>query len=169
MTAMSAPDPVRLRAALAGLPDPELPVVSIDELGILGGVETRSEADRDVVRVELRPTFVACPATELIRHAVEARLTEVAPDLTAEVAFVYDPPWTSDRISPAGRRKLAAAGIAPPSSLDGGTLVRLDEVVPCPLCGSRRTRLDNVFGPTLCRTIRWCADCRQPFEAMKPV
>ena len=166
---MSALDPVRLRAALAGLPDPELPVVSIDELGILGGVETRSEADRDVVRVELRPTFVACPATELIRHAVAARLTEIAPDLTAEVAFVYDPPWTSDRISPAGRRKLAAAGIAPPSSLDGGTLVRLDEVVPCPLCGSRRTRLDNVFGPTLCRTIRWCADCRQPFEAMKPV
>lgn len=169
MTATSVLEAGRLRAALAGLPDPELPVVSIDELGILGGVETRREPDRDVVRVELRPTFVACPATELIRHAVEKRLTEVAPDLTPEVAFVYDPPWTSDRISPAGRRKLAAAGIAPPSSLGGGTLVRLDEVVPCPLCGSRRTRLDNVFGPTLCRTIRWCADCRQPFEAMKPV
>ena len=70
---------------------------------------------RAVVRVELRPTFVACPATELIRSAVETRLTELAPDLAAEVEFVYDPPWTSDRISPTGRRKLAAAGIAPPA------------------------------------------------------
>ena len=169
MSATSAPDAGRLRAALAKLPDPELPVLSIDELGILGRVETRREPGRDVVRVELRPTFVACPATELIRSAVETRLTEVAPGLAAEVDVVFDPPWTSDRISPTGRRKLAAAGIAPPASLGGGALVRLDEVVACPLCGSRRTRLDNVFGPTLCRSIRWCADCRQPFEAMKPV
>ncbi len=161
----SAIDAAALRAGLADIPDPELPVVSIAELGILGQIE----AGPDRLRVELHPTFVACPATELIRVAVADRLAELAPGSVAEVAFVFDPPWTSERISPAGRAKLAAAGIAPP--LPGGPteLVSLDAAVPCPFCGSARTRLDNLFGPTLCRSIRWCPDCRQPFEAIKTV
>jgi ring-1,2-phenylacetyl-CoA epoxidase subunit PaaD len=162
---MVSVDLAAVRAALADLPDPELPVVSIDELGILGLVESLPWG----VRVELYPTFVACPATELIRSAVEDRLAEVAPGCPAEVAFVFDPPWTSDRISPTGRAKLAAAGIAPPLSGGPGELISLDASVPCPFCGSPRTRLDNAFGPTLCRTIRWCPDCRQPFEAIKTV
>jgi ring-1,2-phenylacetyl-CoA epoxidase subunit PaaD len=162
--AIPALEPSLVRAALAELPDPELPVVSIDELGVLGPLEVRA----DGIRVELHPTFVACPATELIRAAVQERLAELAPGVAAEVALVFDPPWTSDRISPIGRAKLAAAGIAPPL-LGAVELVELDTPVPCPFCGSTRTRLDNAFGPTLCRTIRWCPDCRQPFEAMKTV
>jgi ring-1,2-phenylacetyl-CoA epoxidase subunit PaaD len=162
---MVAVDPAVVRAALADLPDPELPVVSIDELGILGQVESRPGG----VRVELHPTFIACPATELIRTAVEERLAEVAPGRLAEVIFVFDPPWTSDRINPTGQAKLAAAGIAPPQSGGPGEVINLDAAVPCPFCGSPRTRLDNAFGPTLCRTIRWCPDCRQPFEAIKTV
>ena len=82
---------------------------------------------------------------------------------------MFDPPWTSDRISPAGRAKLAADGIAPPVAWVTGDLGTGDGAVPCPFCGSRRTRLDNLFGPTLCRTIHWCPDCRQPFEAIKTV
>jgi ring-1,2-phenylacetyl-CoA epoxidase subunit PaaD len=165
VTAVIGVDPGAVRAALADLPDPELPVVSIDELGILGRVEFLPGG----VRVELHPTFVACPATELIRSAVEERLAVVAPGRPAEVAFVFDPPWTSDRISPTGRAKLAAAGIAPPLPGGPSELISLDASVPCPFCGSSRTRLDNAFGPTLCRTIRWCPDCRQPFEAIKTV
>ena len=165
MRTVSDLDAARLRAALADLPDPELPVISIGELGVLGRVDVRP----DGVRIELHPTFVACPATDLIRAAVEGRLAEVAPGSPADVAFVFDPPWTSDRISPAGRAKLAAASIAPPTPSGRGGLIALDVAVPCPLCGSSRTRLDNVFGPTLCRTIRWCPDCRQPFEAIKTV
>jgi len=160
---MALPAAADIRAALADLPDPELPVVSIGELGILDRVELHERS----IRVELRPTFVACPATELIRSAVEQRLADLAPDATPEVTLVFDPPWTSDRISPAGRAKLAAAGIAPPLDPEPGGLITLDAIVPCPYCGSRRTRLDNAFGPTLCRTIRYCADCRQPFEHLK--
>ncbi|HSS35315.1 MAG TPA: 1,2-phenylacetyl-CoA epoxidase subunit PaaD [Patescibacteria group bacterium] len=154
-----------IRKALEDIPDPELPVVSIDELGILGTVTVVDGS----IRVELHPTFVACPATDLIRVAVEDRLAETAPGRAAEVRFTFDPPWTSDRVTPAGRAKLAAAGIAPP--LVGGTadLIDLDAPVACPFCGSTRTRLDNLFGPTLCRSIRWCPDCRQPFEAMKTI
>jgi ring-1,2-phenylacetyl-CoA epoxidase subunit PaaD len=165
VTAASAVRAATVRAALADLPDPELPVVSIDELGILGLVE----AGPDGVRVELHPTFVACPATELIGSAVERRLAQIVPGWVVEVAFVFDPPWTSDRISRSGRAKLAAAGIAPPPAGGLGELLSLDGPVPCPYCGSSRTRLDNAFGPTLCRTIRWCPDCRQPFEAVKLV
>jgi ring-1,2-phenylacetyl-CoA epoxidase subunit PaaD len=161
----ATPDPATIRAALADVPDPELPVVSIGELGILGLVE----ASPGSIRVELHPTFVACPATELIRSAVADRLAEIAPGLQADVALVFDPPWTSDRISEAGRRKLTEAGIAPPLPAGAGGPIALDQPVPCPFCGSVRTRLDNAFGPTLCRMIRWCPDCRQPFEAVKTV
>ncbi|MEO8230074.1 MAG: 1,2-phenylacetyl-CoA epoxidase subunit PaaD [Chloroflexota bacterium] len=153
------------RAALLDLPDPELPVVSIDELGILG----RVDSGPDGIRVEIHPTFVACPATELIRAAVVERLGQVAPGVVVDVALVFDPPWTSDRIGPGGRVKLASAGIAPPLVSEPNEMILLDPVVPCPMCGSRRTRLDNLFGPTLCRTIRWCSDCRQPFEAIKTI
>ena len=160
-----APSLAAIRAALADLPDPELPVVSIDELGILGRVVPGMGG----VRIELHPTFVACPATDIIRAAVTERLRTVAPGMAADVALVFDPPWTSDRISAAGRAKLATAGIAPPLASEPDGLIAIDAIVPCPMCGSRRTRLENLFGPTLCRTIRWCPDCRQPFEAIKSI
>ena len=165
MVAARALSSAAVRAALVDLPDPELPVVSIEELGILGRVDIGPGG----IRVEIHPTFVACPATEMIRTAIVERLGEAAPGVVAEVALVFDPPWTSDRIGPDGRAKLAAAGIAPPLPSEPSGIVVLDAVVPCPMCGSRRTRIDNLFGPTLCRTIRWCSDCRQPFEAIKTV
>lgn len=159
------PSSATARAALVDLPDPELPVVSIEELGILGRVDTGPAG----IRVEIHPTFVACPATDMIRAAVVDRLSQIAPGVVAEVALVFDPPWTSERIRPEGRARLAAAGIAPPLPAEPTGIVVLDAVVPCPMCGSHRTRLDNLFGPTLCRAIRWCPDCRQPFEAIKTV
>jgi ring-1,2-phenylacetyl-CoA epoxidase subunit PaaD len=154
-------------AALAEIPDPEIPTISIVDLGVVRSVDVRD----DRLRVELLPTFVGCPALDVIRTAVEDRLAGVRP--TVEVAFTFAEPWTTDRITERGRLGLLAGGFAPPGptapSSDTVHLVPLDVAIPCPTCGSRRTRLDNAFGPTLCRSIRYCLDCRQPFEAFKVV
>ena len=115
---------------------------------------------------------MGCPALELIKASIADRLAGFGRPV--EVTATFEVPWTSDRISPAGRAALAAAGIAPPApgadwSMGGPALIDLEPRVPCPHCGSRRTVVENLFGPTQCRTIRYCADCRQPFESIKTV
>ncbi|HEX3266141.1 MAG TPA: 1,2-phenylacetyl-CoA epoxidase subunit PaaD [Candidatus Limnocylindrales bacterium] len=168
-------------AALEDVADPEIPTVSVVELGML----ERIEVGPDSISVELLPTFVGCPAVEVIRESVATRLASFG--LPVSVAMTFSTPWTSDRISPAGREKLRRSGFAPPPHIDarpaggaarqggGRGLPMLDDrlaqpvAVECPYCGSRDTTLENVFGPTQCRSIRHCAACRQPFEAFKPV
>jgi ring-1,2-phenylacetyl-CoA epoxidase subunit PaaD len=157
-------------AALHEVADPEIPAVSIVELGMIEGVQV----DRTGIRVELVPTFVGCPAIELIRSNVEDRLSRFCRPVRVEVT--WDTPWSSDRISPSGRAKLRRSGFAPPPRLRPGRALPMVDgnvvdlaPVACPYCGSRRTRLESVFGPTQCRSVRYCADCRQPFEAFKPV
>ena len=154
--------------ALAEVPDPEIPVVSVVDLGIVRSVEL----DGGRLRVELLPTFVGCPALEVIRDSVAARLAGMAP--TVEVELTFAEPWTSERITPAGRRKLRQSGFAPPGrrAPEGGPLLATITARPratCPWCGSRDTALENPFGPTLCRAIFWCNRCRQPFEQFKAV
>ena len=158
-------DAASVLAALHDVPDPEIPVISVVDLGVIGEVEVGERR----IRVELLPTFVGCPALDPMRDAIVARLGALAPDRTIDVAVVYDPPWTSDRITPDGRRSLAASGFAPPRAGAAGLPVRLDVPVACPWCGSKRTVLENAFGPTACRSIRYCTACRQPFEQFKPV
>jgi ring-1,2-phenylacetyl-CoA epoxidase subunit PaaD len=157
-------DEATVRAALAEVPDPELPMLSVVDLGIVHRVQVAP--DPGPIRVEILPTFVGCPALELIRSSIAERLGRLGRPV--EVTTTFEVPWTSDRITPAGRRALAAAGIAPPGPA-GPTLIALEPRVPCPHCGSRDTVLENVFGPTQCRTIRSCRACRQPFESIKPV
>ena len=147
--------------ALSEVPDPELPLVSVVDLGLIGRVELSPEH----IRVELLPTFVGCHALEVMQDAIADRLAGLAP--TVEVEPVFDPPWTSDRITAEGRRRLTMMGVAPPGL--GSSLIELDAPVPCPHCGSSRTRLENAFGPTSCRTIRYCTACRNPFEAFKAI
>ena len=158
-----------VRAALAEVMDPELPMLSVVDLGIVHSVEVG--AGDGPIRVEILPTFVGCPALELIKHSIAERVAAFGRPVEVEATF--EVPWTSERITPAGRAALLTAGIAPPgpdsAAAAGGGLIDLEPRVPCPHCGSRRTRLENLFGPTACRTIRFCADCRQPFEAIKPV
>ena len=150
-------------AELAQVPDPELPVVSLVDLGVVRAVRVEG----DTVVVELLPTFVGCPAIELMRAAVAERLAPLFGRV--EVSVTFAEPWTSERISAEGRRKLREAGIAPPAG--GPPLLQLRPLlaVACPNCGSAQTRLENPFGSTLCRSMHWCAECRQPFEAFKPI
>jgi ring-1,2-phenylacetyl-CoA epoxidase subunit PaaD len=158
--------------ALAEVPDPEIPVVSVVDLGLVHSVEL----DGERLRVELLPTFVGCPALDLIRGSVAERLAGMAPKVEVEMTFAE--PWTSDRITAEGRRKLRESGFAPPGAAAatpdryGRPLLATIAVRPsaaCPWCGSADTALENLFGPTLCRTLFWCNRCRQPFEQFKAV
>jgi ring-1,2-phenylacetyl-CoA epoxidase subunit PaaD len=164
-TRAAAIDPRAVLAALDQVPDPEIPAVSIVEMGMIGAIDVEPER----IRVELLPTFVGCPALEVIRQAVTDRLGAFGRAVDVDVSFRE--PWTSDRISPSGREKLRRSGFAPPPHLraDRGLPMLGEAPVECPYCGSNRTALENVFGPTQCRSIRHCDDCRQPFEAFKPI
>jgi ring-1,2-phenylacetyl-CoA epoxidase subunit PaaD len=158
-------DAAAVLEALRAVPDPEIPVISVVDLGVIG----RIDVTQDQLRVELLPTFVGCPALDPMRDAIRARLAELAPGRGIDVDVVFDPPWTTDRISDDGRRRLEESGFAPPIAGGGSLPVALDVPVPCPWCGSRRTILENAFGPTACRSIRYCTSCRQPFEQFKAV
>ena len=153
-------------AALEEIPDPEIPVISLVDLGVIRAVQV----DGDHVRVELTPTFLGCPALDAMRRALEETVTALGGE--PEVAVIQDDSWSTDRISPAGREKLREAGFAPPAPRSAGptTLVQLhSKAFRCPYCGSTDTRLENIFGPTPCRSIRWCESCRQPFEQFKTI
>lgn len=153
-------------AALAEIPDPEIPVVSLVDLGVIRDVAV----DGERVHVEFTPTFLGCPALEVMRRAMEEKLAELGAE--PEVEVIADDSWSTDRISPAGREKLREAGFAPPPLRSAGptTLVQLSSnAFRCPYCGSTETKLENIFGPTPCRSIRWCASCHQPFEQFKTI
>jgi ring-1,2-phenylacetyl-CoA epoxidase subunit PaaD len=146
-------------------------MLSVVDLGIIHRVDIGRAPGDGPIRVEILPTFVGCPALELIKSSISERLAAFGRPV--EVTATFEVPWTSERISPAGRAALLAAGIAPPGAGPSpgapGGLIDLEPRVPCPHCGSRRTVVENLFGPTQCRTIRYCADCRQPFESIKSV
>ena len=153
-------------AALDEIPDPEIPVISLVDLGVVRDVAV----DGEHVRIEFTPTFLGCPALEVMRRAMEEKVRELGGE--PEVTVIQDDSWSTDRISPAGREKLREAGFAPPAPRAAGatTLVQLQsKAFRCPYCGSTETRLENIFGPTPCRSIRWCESCRQPFEQFKTI
>jgi ring-1,2-phenylacetyl-CoA epoxidase subunit PaaD len=153
-------------AALDGIPDPEIPVISLVDLGVIKDVCV--EGSR--VRVAFTPTFMGCPALDAMQRAMQERIEALGGE--AEIDVVLDGSWSTDRISEAGRAKLEAAGFAPPAPRAAAppTLVQLQRgPFRCPWCGSMDTRLENIFGPTPCRSLRYCNACRQPFEQFKTV
>lgn len=151
-------------AALEDVHDPEIPTVSVVDLGIV----RRVTAEPGRLSVELLPTFVGCPAVDVMRASVEERLRGFADEVS--VAISYAEPWTSERITAEGRRRLRASGFGPPPAMpeDEYSLPVLP-LAECPYCGSHDTSLENAFGPTLCRAIYHCRSCRQPFEQFKQV
>jgi ring-1,2-phenylacetyl-CoA epoxidase subunit PaaD len=154
--------PTGVALAVHDVEDPELPHVTIGDLGIVRSVEV----DGDVVRVELTPTYTGCPATEQIRDDVESVVRDAGYEPV--VKMVLAPAWSTDAITPRGRARLAAAGIAPPPCLsEHSVAVALSP--SCPRCGSRRTRLVAQFGSTACKSSHVCRDCSEPFDAFKPI
>ena len=147
-------------AALAEIADPEIPVISLVDLGVIRSVDVREGH----VHVEFTPTFLGCPALEVMKRALEEKVRELGAEPDVEV--VNDDSWGTDKITAAGREKLRAAGFAPPAP----RLVQLQSVVHrCPYCGSTDTTLENIFGPTPCRSLRYCNGCSQPFEQFKTI
>lgn len=145
--------------------DPEVPVLSVVELGIVRGVE----AEGDSVTVTLTPTYSGCPAMQVIEAEVRAAL-EQAGFREVAIRTVYAPAWTTDWISEAAREKLRDYGIAPPGPVRDEELVPLGRTVrtvECPYCGSPNTSLESEFGPTACKSVHVCRACRQPFEHFK--
>ena len=161
MTTATVVDQAAVRAVLDAVPDPEMPPVTIGQLGMVVAVAVEGGA----VTVNLVPTYSGCPATAVIRQDV-ANAVGALPGVTAvQVNFVRDVVWDPERISAEGRENLRAFGIAPPGS--GQTLLQIGGVT-CPVCGSRDTVADSPFGPTPCRSTNYCRACRNPFEAIKP-
>ena len=152
--------------ALAEIPDPEIPVISLVELGVVRAVEVEDGR----VRVDFTPTFLGCPAVEVMQTAMADRIRELGAE--PEVRVLTDDSWSTDRITPTGREKLREAGFAPPAPRSAGTptLVQLQsQAFRCPYCGSSDTTLENIFGPTPCRSLRYCRGCHQPFEQFKTI
>ncbi len=162
---------VRARQIAQSVPDPELPMLTLAELGILRDVAVTGTQ----VVVSLTPTYSGCPALAEMRAELASQLA-AAGFADVEVRTVLSPPWTSDFISPEGRRKLADAGIAPPRSLqkpNGGpvplTLVARGPAVNCPACGSADTVRTAVFSGTACKDLHRCRACAEPFEHVKEI
>ncbi len=153
--------------ALAGVMDPEIPVVSVVDMGMIHDVAV----DGSTARVTVLPTFTGCPAIDVIKQDVATAVGAVAGIDNVEVDTTFSPPWTSDRITAAGRARLKSHGLAPPSG-DGPVLITqigLPTVAMCPFCRSNETVMDNAFGPTPCRAVYYCSSCRNPFEQFKTV
>jgi ring-1,2-phenylacetyl-CoA epoxidase subunit PaaD len=156
----------RARSAVESVVDPELPMLTLADLGVLRDVTL----DGDRVVVTITPTYTGCPAMDTIRADLQVALRR-AGVADAEVRTALAPPWSTDDISPAGRRALAAHGIAPPTPRTAGpvplALGRPPAAVPCPHCGAAETRELSRFGSTACKAIRTCPACGETFDHVK--
>lgn len=141
--------------ALESVRDPELPI-SVTDLGLIQDVTV----DGGVVRVRMIPTYSACPAIEVMRQDIRHRLLDISGIDDVDVQLSFDEPWTMNRMSDRGRRQLIQHGLSLPAK-------RESEIVECPFCGSTNTTLENLFGPTLCRAIYYCPNCKNPIERFK--
>ena len=155
--------PPALADLLRKVSDPEIPVLSVLDMGIV----RRVEVDGTQVQVDITPTYSGCPAMDTIAVDIKRALTQGGFD--TKVKLVLSPAWTTDWITPAGRHKLEAYGIAAPldQGLDKAALLGESNLVQCPQCGSKDTRLVNRFGSTACKALFQCNDCQEPFDYFK--
>lgn len=156
-----------IRQILSGINDPEMPI-SIVDLGIVDDIAI----DAGVVAIRILPTFVGCPALDMLRDEIVAKVSLVSGVKSVGLRFVFDPPWTPDRISPTGREHLRGFGVTVPHRHKAAANVvqlGIPEKPCCPFCGEDRTTLTSPFGPTRCRMIYYCDACKNQFEHMKPL
>ena len=153
--------------ALRGVLDPEIPAVSVLDMGMVHDVRVNGAH----AHVTFMPTFTGCPAVDIIEHDIRVAVEGVPGIDEVTVRPTFDPPWTTGRITEEGRAKLKDFGLAPPTG-SGPVLITqigLPQIALCPFCGSKNTHNENAFGPTPCRALYYCDDCRNPFEQFKPV
>ena len=158
----------RALEAIGTVPDPEVPAISVVELGIVRDVAV---SDAGTVTVTITPTYSGCPAMFEIEKDIRTALVEAGASMV-EVRTVLSPAWTTDWIGPEAREKLRAYGIAPPGRAEPEgliTLTRARRAVACPFCGSKDTELRSEFGSTACKAIHVCRSCRQPFDEFKAI
>lgn len=160
----SMPSEAAVWQALAGVSDPEIPVVNIVEMGMVRGVQVGA----DGVTVQFTPTFSACPALHVIRQDIQQAVTQLGVK-QVQVQTVISPPWSTDDITAPARRKLEIYGIAPPGLADTGLITLDPSPVACPRCGSFDTRVTASFGSALCKRLYVCNRCHEPFEGMKTI
>jgi ring-1,2-phenylacetyl-CoA epoxidase subunit PaaD len=163
-TGLSPETEARLRALLAQVPDPEIPVLSVLDLGVIRHLVRHPDG---TIEVGVAPTYSGCPATPMIKADIARALAGAGYRVAA--VDVLSPPWSSDWISAEGRRKLADYGIAPPAQPVGSTrsLLGADPVVSCPRCASTKTAKQSEFGSTPCKALYRCDDCLEPFDYFK--
>ena len=151
--------------ALGDVKDPEIPTISIVDLGIVTGVQV---SDDNFVSVKLTPTFSGCPALKIMEALVKERIEKLdVSGVTVETNF--DVQWNTDMITEKGLEALKKHGLAPPIKHNGLVQIDLLDKVKCPHCGSKNTEMKTPFGPTLCRSMHYCNDCLNAFEQFKPV
>lgn len=158
MTAIDALDEL-----VRDIDDPELPHVTIGDLGIVRSVAV--DRERGVVTVVLTPTYTGCPATDQIRDDVTSAVVDAG--FEPDVRFEISPAWTTEWITDRGRERLRAAGITPPPPVGEPGVTFVDPPVACPRCASRKTRLISQFGATACKASYVCSACAEPFELFK--
>lgn len=151
--------------ALEVVKDPEIPTLSMVDMGIITKVEIKGESN---VYVEMTPTFTGCPAIKMMENMVAERLKEIGIE-TIEVKTTFDKPWNSNKLTERGLMCLKKHGLAPPPKHQGEITMELLEHSICPHCGSKNTDMKTPFGPTLCRSMHYCNNCLQAFEQFKPV
>jgi len=149
---------------LSEIPDPEIPVINIIDLGILRDVKWNG----DVCHIAITPTYSGCPAMRIIEDNIKEKLHAAGID-KIKIELIYAPAWTTDWISDAAKEKLRAYGIAPPlhSSVDKGLLMGKTKEIHCPICNSKNTELISQFGSTACKALYRCKDCKEPFDYFK--
>ena len=165
--------PAVIMDVLRQIPDPEMPI-SIVDLGLIENVRQQPTEEGERVEIDVLPTFVGCPALRMIEDEIRTKVLAVEGVGEVAVRFLYDPAWSVDRITDAGRESLREHGVTVPERCGNRGAAPADELVPlrtsaipCPFCASTSTRLDSPFGPTRCRMIYYCESCRNSFEHLK--
>jgi len=157
--------PEEIWEALRDVKDPEIPTISLVDLGVVTDVWV---SDDNIAHVTMTPTFVGCPAIDYMKEDVRRRLLDM-PLADVDVQVNFDMQWNSNRVTEEGKKRLLEHGLAPPPAYEGILELTVLNNMECPYCGSRNTVMRSPFGPTLCRSLHYCHNCSQAFEGFKPL
>jgi|SRR6185437_6236158 len=156
-----------VKEVLQQVMDPEIRMLSVIDLGIIPQIDV--DEDNAFITIYMTPTFSGCPAIHIMQDMIKTKVRETLPDFVVEVKVDFERQWNSNLISEKGREALKNFELAPPKKYEGELDLETLRDAACPRCGSHNTTMQSPFGPTLCRSIHYCYDCKQSFQQFKPV